>query len=77
MTLIEVHAEIAQHAGEIYRLFKAGAKVTILVRNPGLGKHGPHSADMIVSDDDMAAVQASVEYLRNRDEVKLDGAAHD
>jgi len=67
MTLAEVHNEIRYHCGEICDLFKSGAKVTVLVRNPGRGEQGPHSADMLVSDDDLDEVIKSLEYLKARE----------
>jgi hypothetical protein len=66
MKLPEVHAEIAEHCGEISDLFKPGCKVTILVRNPSL-KDG----DVLVSDDAIDAVVAALQRLKEKDEVKL------
>jgi hypothetical protein len=77
MTLQETHAEIANYAGEVCKLvctlFRPGAKVTILVRNPGKGSqtYGPHGADLVVSDDDMDLVIESLRYLKEREERKL------
>jgi len=68
MTLIETHAEVADHAAAIAKLFKPGAKVSILIRNPNVAGKEPHSADMVVSDDDMGQVIESIEYLRKREE---------
>jgi hypothetical protein len=64
-----VHAEIAEHCGEIAKLFKPGAKVTVIVRNPGEGVG--HSAAMAVGDDDLAQVISAIEYLRTREELAL------
>ena len=60
--LIEALADIASR--KIERLFKPGAKVTILVRNPDHGKD--HSADLIVSNDSLDEIQASLDYLKTR-----------
>ena len=66
MTLSQVHAEIADHCGQIYELFKPGAKVTILVRN-----HELNDADVLVTDDDIDAVVAALLRLKSHEEKKL------
>jgi hypothetical protein len=63
VTAAEAHVEIANHCAEIADLFKPGAKVSVIVRNPGHGES--HSADMFVSDDDPAKVIESLEYLKD------------
>jgi hypothetical protein len=67
--LADTHEEIADYAARIAKLFKPGAKVTILVRNPARGGSGPHSADMIVTDDDLPSIKESIAYLQTRPEV--------
>jgi len=71
VTIEETHAEIAEHCGQISELFKPGARVTVLVRNPGIGQEGPYSADMTVGDDDLTEVIASLTYLKGMREVSL------
>ncbi len=66
MNLKDVHSEIRTYCGEICDLFKPGAKVTILVRNPGRGAE-PYSADLVISDDDLNEVSKALEYLKARD----------
>jgi hypothetical protein len=63
------HEDIAQHCAEIAKLFKPGALVTVVVRNPGYGVDG--SADMLISDDDPELVIKALEYLRQRRNVSL------
>jgi hypothetical protein len=69
VTKSEAYFEIAEHCAQIAKLFKPGAKVTVLVRNPAV--RDDHSADMFVSDDEPDAVIAAVEYLKARPEEKL------
>jgi hypothetical protein len=66
MKLAEVHAEVANHCGDIAELFKPGAKVSVLIRNPRL-----NDGDMIVTDDDMDLVIAAVQRLKEKEEKKL------
>ena len=65
MNVTDTHAEIVDHCAEIAELFKPGAKVTVLVRNPGRGQF-TYSADMLVSDDDSKEVIKSIRYLEKR-----------
>ncbi len=67
MTLADAFAEICLHADEVAKCFQPGAKVTILVRNPGRSKE-PYGADMVVTQDDYAEIQASLAYLQSRPE---------
>lgn len=69
MTKREAHAEIASRCVEIADLFKPGAKVTVVVRNPEI--RSDHSADMFISDDDPDAVIEAIEHLRSRRDEKL------
>lgn len=65
------HQEIANHCCAIEDLFKPGAKVSVIVRNPGQGSE-PHSADIFVSNDnDFEALIEAIHYLRKREEQKL------
>ena len=63
---MDFHARIANHAGDIAGLFKPGAKVTVLVRSPGIP-----DADVLVTDDSVDAIIAALEKLRIRPEQKL------
>jgi len=64
VTKSEAHAEIAAHCSEIADLFKPGAKVSVVVRNPDI--RGDHSVEMFVSDDDPDAVIEAIEHLKTR-----------
>lgn len=64
ITIGEVHAEIAGHCGEIAALFKPGARVTVVVRNPN---EESKDADAIFTDDDLDLVIASIERLKKKD----------
>jgi hypothetical protein len=64
--LINLHAQVANHCGEIADLFKPGARVTVLVRNPGLD-----DGDIVVTDDSIDAAIAALENLKRKDERKL------
>jgi hypothetical protein len=66
MTLTEVLAEVANHSGEIADLFKPGAKVKILIRNPGLDE-----GDMAVTDDSFDSAIEALEKLKAKEERKL------
>lgn len=66
MDLRQVHAEVAEHAGQVADLFKPGARVTILIRNPQL-----EDGDIVVSDDSMESVIAAVQRLKEKEEKKL------
>lgn len=67
MALEQVRRDIARHAEEIKKHFVAGAKVTVIVRNPGRGAEA-YSADLLVTDDDINEVEQSLRYLKSRDE---------
>jgi hypothetical protein len=62
----QVHAEVAEHCSQIAHLFKPGARVTVLIRNPGLG-----DGDMVVTDDSLDAAIAALENLKGKEERKL------
>lgn len=66
MDLKSLHAEVANHCGEISDLFKRGAKVTVLVRNPDL-----EDGDMLVTDDQIDLVIAALGKLKEKEEMKL------
>lgn len=66
----EVCNEIASHCADIADLFKPGAKVTVIVRNPSQDKE-PHSAALTVGNDDFDHVAEALEYLRKWEEQKL------
>jgi len=68
----EVHWAIADHCGEIAKLFKPGAKVSVIVRNPAADETEPHSAAMLVSDDNPDQIIAALEHLKKREEQKLE-----
>lgn len=66
MDLTNLHAEIANHCGEISDLFKHGAKVTVLVRNPGL-----EDGDVLVTDDQIDFVIIALGKLKEKEELRL------
>lgn len=68
MDLTELHARVANHAGEVADLFKraSGVKVTILARNPNA-----EDADVVVTDDSIDAAIAALQRLKSKDERKL------
>lgn len=55
--LFMLHDSLAEHCEQIAKWFKPGAKVTILVRNPQV----PGDADVVVSNDDLAAAIAALQ----------------
>lgn len=61
-----LHAEIANHAGDIADLFKSGAHVTILVRNPVV-----NDGDVLVTDDQIDLAIAALQNLKAKEELKL------
>lgn len=68
MELTELHARVANHAGEVADLFKrgSGVKVTILARNPSA-----EDADVVVTDDSIDAAIAALQRLKSKEEKKL------
>lgn len=66
MTPTELHAQVANWAGEIADIFKPGVKITILIRNPGLD-----DGDIVVSDDSLQLAIAALERLKTKEERKL------
>ncbi len=63
MTMSDLHVVLSDYCGEIARLFKNGAKVTILVRNPERDKTELHSAATICSDDTSENIISAIKYL--------------
>jgi hypothetical protein len=66
MTIGEVHLEISDRCLEVARLFKPGAKVTILIRTPSLA-----DGDMVVTDDDIDLAVAALQGLKQKEERKI------
>ncbi len=66
MTVAETHAEVAEHCAQVAKLFKPGAKVTILIRNPSQA-----DGDMVVSDDAIDSAIAALERLKTKEEKHL------
>ena len=58
MTLEQTQDAIQCFAADIERMFRAGAKVTILIRNPGHGING--SADMLVTNDSWEGIRTGI-----------------
>jgi hypothetical protein len=66
-TLTKLHAEVARHCGEIADLFKRGeARVTILIRNPGVT-----DGDIVVTDDQFDSAIAALHQLKTKEQRKL------
>jgi hypothetical protein len=68
MTVADMHLVIANHAGEISDLFKPGAKVSIIVRNPSLA-----DGDVFISDDSPEEVKRALDRLATKKEQRLAG----
>ncbi len=66
MTVGAAHAEVSEHCAQVAKLFKLGARVTILIRNPSLA-----DGDMVVSDDDLDLVIAAVARLKEKEQRHL------
>lgn len=62
MNVVEMHREIANHASKIRHLFKPGAKVSIVVRNPSLP-----DGDVLVSDDQIDDVKRALDRLATKE----------
>jgi hypothetical protein len=61
-----LHAEVANHCGEIADLFKPGVKVTVLVRNPAVD-----DGDVLVTDDLIDLAIIALGKLKEKEERKL------
>jgi hypothetical protein len=70
--LVRTHAEVADHCAEVAKLFKPGARVTILIRNPHLD-----DGDMVVSDDALDSAIRALERLKTKEEHSLADKRHD
>lgn len=57
MSLPDLHFALETHLRRIERFFKPGAKVTLMVRNPGT----PGDAGVLLTNDDLDAVIAEIE----------------
>lgn len=57
-----VHAQIADRCGEIAKLFKPGARVTVLVRN------GTAAESLFITDDSIDEIIATLQALKERPE---------
>jgi hypothetical protein len=68
MTLVEVNEEIGAHCEEIAKLFRPGAKVSVIVRNPNFDKT-PHSAAALTTIDDIDELIGCLKYLKTRDKI--------
>jgi hypothetical protein len=60
--LDNLHAEIAEHLDSIKSMFKDGAKVTLIVRNPNI-----KDADVLVTDDAPKEIVAALRRLSKMD----------
>lgn len=67
-TVAQVHFQIADHCREISYLFKPGARITVIVRNPS---NPTGEADMLVSDDDLDLVADALKRLTHKQKSKL------
>ena len=60
--LINVQQRMSDHMDGILRLFKSGAKITVIVRNP---EHG--DADVILGNDDLDDAIAAINHLKAKE----------
>jgi hypothetical protein len=60
--LIAVQYEMSNHMDAMLRLFKAGAKITVVVRNPGF-----EDADVVIGSDDLDEAIAAIERMKKRE----------
>ena len=64
MTPLEIaRAEAGEHLDAVLRLFKPGAKGTLLVRSPE-GESQPGAHDFVITNDDLAEVAAMIDRRR-------------
>jgi hypothetical protein len=68
VTKADTHLEISEYCEEIAKLFRPGAKVSVIVRNPSFDRT-PHSASMLVTLDDIGEISGALEYLKTRPDV--------
>lgn len=66
LTLLELHTAIAEHCAEIAELFKPGALVSVVVRNPHLA-----DGDVFVSEDSIPEIKQALDRLAVKAERKL------
>lgn len=59
--LILLRERMSDHMDAILRMFKPGAKITVVVRNPG---HG--DADVVIGDDDLDDAIAAIQRSKAR-----------
>lgn len=59
--LLAAKLELGDLLDKVKRLFKPGNKVTLVIRNPGLG-----DADLVIGDDDLSEAVAAIERLKSR-----------
>jgi len=64
--LEKLHAEVAQHLGEISDLFTQPPKMTIVIRTPWLVDGG-----LLIGDDDFDEAIAEIQRLRLKQKVSL------
>lgn len=60
--LIAVQDEMSNHMDAMLRLFKPGAKITVVVRNPGFG-----DADVVIGNDDLDESIGAIERMKKRE----------
>lgn len=61
MTAEELHSALIEHSRHVSELFEPGAKVTIIVRYPGV-----QDAVGFASNDDILEVEQALRYLRRQ-----------
>lgn len=59
--LVAVQEQMSNHMDAILRLFKPGAKITVVVRNPGYG-----DADVVIGSDDLDEAIRAIERMKKR-----------
>lgn len=66
-----LHAEIGGHLDEIKAMFKAGAVVTLVVRNPVMKAKGK-DVDVVISDDDLGGAIEAIQIAKQKRTAKND-----
>ena len=59
---------IADHLAEIETLFTGKVYLTIVARNPHLDRE-PHSASLVVTNDNIDTVVEALAYLKNQETI--------
>lgn len=61
VALRQLQDDMSYHMDAILRMFKPGAKITVVVRNPG---HG--DADVVIGSDDLDETIGAIQRMKER-----------